>query len=244
MNSTPMNAPTEEIAKRYGLESIPDSVKRLGILVSSQNIDSNEVAKIITQDKDLVARLLKVANPRAEREQDYRFTTVEDCLKRAGMGSVLLLAMHEPLLRAVHKTFMTMLGTELLKRVTTDLPFDGQHLCCEIGFSGRAIGTASLRICPPEARQIAARIVGIPVDALDDDTMVDDVIGELSNMVVGNFKSNLCDAGLKCKLSPPSILHTDDFTLRNSAGSLAERIIFRADGLNLVVELNVDPWGE
>lgn len=239
-----MTAPSEEIARKYGLESIPESVKRLGTLVSSQNIDSAEVAKIITQDKELVSRLLKVANPKAEREQDYRFTTVEECLRRAGMGSVLLLAMHEPLLRAVHKTFKTMLGCELVKRGTTDLPFDGEHLCCEIGFSGKAIGTASLRICPSEARQIAATVVGIPVETLDDDTIVDDVIGELSNMVVGNFKSNLCDAGLKCKLSPPSILHTDDFTLRNSAGSLAERIVFKADRLNLIVELNVDPWGE
>jgi len=240
----PITAPTEEIARKYGLESIPESVKRLGTLVSSQNIDSAEVAKIITQDKELVSRLLKVANPKAEREQDYRFTTVEECLRRAGMGSVLLLAMHEPLLRAVHKTFKTMLGCELMKRSSSDLPFDGTHLYCEIGFTGKAIGTASLRISPPDARGIAASIMGIPVEALDDDSMIDDVIGELSNMVVGNFKSNLCDAGLKCKLSPPNIVHTDDFTLRNTAGSLAERILFKAEALNLIVELNVDPWGD
>jgi hypothetical protein len=54
-----MTAPTEEIAKRYGLESIPESVKRLGALVNSQNVSTEQAAKVIAQDKALVARLLK-----------------------------------------------------------------------------------------------------------------------------------------------------------------------------------------
>ena len=94
-------AAAEDIAKRYGLESIPESVKRLGILVSRPEATTEDVAKLISQDKELTARLLRAANPRAESEEDYGCTTVEEALQRTGMGSVLLVAMHDPLLRAV-----------------------------------------------------------------------------------------------------------------------------------------------
>jgi chemotaxis protein CheX len=152
--------------------------------------------------------------------------------------------MHDPLMRAVHRTFKTMLDLDLELCTSSDLPFAGDHLLSDIAFEGRANGTASLRIQPEDGIQIASKILGIPPTDLDDPSCIEDVIGELSNMVVGNFKSNLCDAGLKCKLCPPKLLRTDDFTLRNSAGSLAERIQFRAAHLHLIVELNVDPWGE
>lgn len=237
-------ATAEEIAKRYGLESIPESVRRLGVLVSSQNVDMEQVAKVIGQDKQLVSRLLRAANPKAEREQDYRFTTIDEALRRTGMGMVLLLAMHDPLRLAVQKTFKTMVGVELELKPSADLPFDGDHLVSEIGFTGRANGLASLRIHPEEAQRIASKILGISPGLLNDETTIDDVIGEISNMVVGNFKSNLCDAGLKCKLSPPRIFRTNDFTLRNTVGSLAERIVFGSADLHPIVEMNVDPWGD
>ena len=108
-----MAAPVEDLAKKYGLESIPESVKRLGQLVAKPEATTEEVAKLIGQDKDLIARLLRIANPRAESEDDYGCTTVEEALQRTGMGSVLLVAMHDPLLRAVQKTFRTMLGVDL-----------------------------------------------------------------------------------------------------------------------------------
>ena len=80
-----MAAPVEDLAKKYGLESIPESVKRLGQLVSKPEATTEEVAKLIGQDKDLIARLLRIANPRAESEDDYGCTTVEEALQRTGM---------------------------------------------------------------------------------------------------------------------------------------------------------------
>ena len=239
-----MAAPVEDFAKKYGLESIPESVKRLGQLVAKPEATTEEVAKLIGQDKDLIARLLRIANPRAESEDDYGCTTVEEALQRTGMGSVLLVAMHDPLLRAVQKTFRTMLGVDLAMHKASALAFDGEHLLCEIGFSGRAIGAASLRLTQPTSVEIAARVLQMPAAELNDPLVIDDVIGELSNMVVGNFKSNLCDAGLKCKLSPPVLTRTEDFELQKPDGALAARIGFHAPDLDLFVDLHVNPWGE
>ncbi len=237
----PPAAPGADLAKRYGLEAVPDNVRRLGQLVSRPDASTEEVTKLIGQDKDFTARLLRVANPKADCEEDYTFTTVEEALQRTGMGIVLLVAMHAPLLRAVQKTFHTMLAVEL-KPLTAAMPITGAHVLCEISFAGKATGAAALRLTTPTALEVAARVLGLPPAELGDVAMIDDVIGELSNMVVGNFKSNLCDAGLNCKLSPPAISRTSDFSLRTSPGSLAERIGFHDPDFQLFVDLNVNPW--
>ena len=239
----PTPTPAEDLSKRYGLEAVPESVRRLGELISRPDATTEDIAKLVGKDKAFAARLLRAANPKAECEADYTATTVEEALQRTGMGSVLLVAMHDPLVRAVQKTFHTMLGVELKMLVTAALPFEGEHLLCEIAFTGKATGTAALRLTPPTAQQIAARVLGMPPADVADAATIDDVIGELSNMVVGNFKSNLCDAGLNCKLSPPAIIRTSDFKLRSVPGSLAERIGFHAPELELFVDLNVNPWG-
>ena len=70
---------------------------------------------------------------------------------------------------------------------------------------------------------------------------MNDVIGELSNMVVGNFKSNLCDAGLTCKLRPPAISRTDVFKLRATDADLAERTGFRAPDIEIFADILVNP---
>ncbi len=239
----PPVAPADELAKCYGLESVPESVRRLGKLVSQPDASTEDVAKLISSDKGFTARLLRAANPRAASEADYSCTTVEEALQRTGMGIVLLVAMYDPLMAAVQKTFQIMLGAEL-KIEARPVPFENEHVLCEISFAGKATGTAALRLTTPTALQVAARVLGMSPAELEDPAVVDDVIGELSNMVVGNFKSNLCDANLNCKLSPPAITRTTQFELRSTEGALAQRIGLRAPDLDLFVDLNVNPWSE
>jgi hypothetical protein len=61
-------------------------------------------------------------------------------------------------------------------------------------------------------------------------------------MVAGNFKSNLCDAGLNCTLQPPKITVTEDFKLQTVEGGNSERHPFRSPELPLFVDLGVNPW--
>jgi len=239
-----MSLPTaDEIARRYGLEALPESVRRLTQLVTRQDADLEELAKIISQDKALVARVLRAANPRAESERDYAVTSVEAALQRTGIGAALLLAMADPLSRAMQKTFVTMLGIQLkVLPITVASPWTGEHVLGEVHFDGKATGTACLHLEPPSAQALAALMLGqSPTDLLDPGE-VNDVIGELTNMVVGNFKSNLCDAGLACKLSLPRIRRTAEFSLRAVRGGLSERLAFRAPPIEIFVDLCVNPW--
>ena len=57
------------------------------------------------------------------------------------------------------------------------------------------------------------------------DEVINDAIGELTNMSVGSFKNGLCDAGYPCKLTIPSILRGSNFCVEPI--SSAERYIYR-----------------
>ncbi len=233
----------EEIARRYGLEPIPDSVRRLTQMVANRDSSTDEFAVIISKDKDLSARVLKAANPRAADESEYTATTVEEVLMRTGLGMAFLVAMSDPLFRAVQKTFHTMLSIQLKTVPAATLEtLKGEHVSGAVHFKGKATGLVQLRISKPAAAKIAAGILGIDPSALGGPEEINDVIGELTNMVTGNFKSNLCDANLACELSPPKILRTSDCRLSSAADSPAERTGFFAPELSLIVDLSVNPW--
>lgn len=239
--STP--AASEDFAKKFGLESIPESVQRLNQLLAKRDASTEDIAKLVSQDKDLAARLLRAANPRAESEADYVTTTVEEALQRTGMSSALLLAMSDPLIRAVHKTFAMMLQIELKAMPPNALdPFVIEHVLGEVTFAGKATGLVHLRLPKSFIPLLGERLLGLsPADIAETET-ANDVIGELCNMIVGNFKSNLCDAGLSCKLSPPKILRTEIFKLRTVDGGTAQRYGFRAKELDFFADLSVNPW--
>lgn len=235
----------ETIARQFGLESIPESVQRLNQLIAKREANIEDFAKLVTQDKELAARVLRAANPRAETEADYAITTVEEALQRTGMSSALLLAMSSPLLLAVTKTFLTMLNTNLeAVAPALILSLNGQHVLGEVTFAGKATGLIHLHLPTSAIPLLGERLLGLSAEDVADPDVANDVIGELCNMITGSFKSNLCDAGLKCKLTPPRISSTSDFKLRVVEGGTSQRYGFRAGEFELLADLSVNPWND
>ena len=240
----PLPTKAADLTERYGLEKTPESVHAFD--PSSWPIGSrastDEIAKVISQDKTLSGLLLSAANPKAQREADYRFTTVEDSLARIGMSWVLMLAMVQPLQRAVLKTFQTMLKVELQPSKAIGLtPFQQEHILCEVAFSGKATGVVHLRLLHEGALVASERMLGLTAEDLQSEGDLDDVIGEVGNMIAGNLKSNLCDAKLDCKLSPPKIARTTSFEIYKPSGNAAERYGFHSPELDLFVDISVNP---
>ena len=94
------------------------------------------------------------------------------------------------------------------------------------------------------AKAIAAGILGMKPEELDDADEIKDAAGELLNIMTGNFKSNLCDAGLDCKLEPPDVKLTDDLETRVVRGGGLERMAFRAGKIELFVDVTANPWND
>lgn len=233
----------EEMVQHYGLTPIPENVRRLGQIIAHQDSTTEEISKLIAQDEGLTAKLLRAANPKAEGEADYAVTSVEGALQRTGIGSALMLAMADPLQCAVRKTFLIMLSLDLHSVIGAETPaIYGEHVLGQVAFTGNTNGEACLRLAPACAQIVAARMLGMSAGDLGSPAEVDDVFAELTNIVVGNFHTNLCDAGLSCKLSPPRISRTTDFRLRPAAGGLVERMGFHATDIDLVVDIRINPW--
>jgi chemotaxis protein CheX len=239
----PANSP--DIAKKFGLESVPESVKRLAQLIAKRDASIDDLAAIISQDKDLKTRLLRAANPGAASEEDYIASTVEEALQRTGMSSALLVAMSAPLIHAVKKTFLTMLAVDLqpLEPGVLD-PFEDEHTLGEVTFAGKATGVVHLRLPLDSVPFIGERLLGLTAEDVADPAVANDIVGELCNMVAGNFQSNLCDAGLECKLTPPRIARTDAFKLHRTPGGTSERYSFKSADLAFFADLSVNAWGE
>lgn len=234
-----------DMAKKFGFEAVPESVKRLTEMISKRGANTEDFAKIVAQDNDLSERLLRAANPRASCKAEYRATTVEDALQRIGMSFALLLAMSDPLVRAIFNAFHTMLDIELTALAPKELTaLETEHVLGEVTFEGKTAGLVHLRLPNSAVPIIGERLLGLTADDLADPAIANDVIGEMCNMVVGNFKSNLCDAGLQCKLSAPKLTRTADFKLQVVNGGTSERYAFQAKELEFFTDLSVNPWVE
>jgi len=233
----------EALRRRFGLPPVSESVARLTRLVGSHDADLDEISRLITQDKSLTARLLRAANPALLKECDYDITDVDQALMRSGMGPVLLLALGDPLARVVVTTFHSMVAIRLtLGDRTSVAPIAGRHLLVEVEFSGRASGRIHLRLTREAARLVAARILGLESSAVTGEGEIEDVISELVNIIGGNVISNLCDAGLNCRLTPPTVVESAEFPALSGMRGLAERMAFVSPEMGMFLDVNLDPW--
>ena len=126
--------------------------------------------------------------------------------------------------RAVSDVFKTMLGrvpsfSTQAPHVTGDtLSTPEGHrpqVVGTVGFIGDINGLIYLHLDLALARLCTSHLLGMDESELDDagDEVINDAIGELTNMTVGGFKNGLCDAGYPCKLTIPSILRGSNFSI-------------------------------
>jgi len=140
--------------------------------------------------------------------------------------------------RAVSDVFKTMLGREptLSKLESRDSGAqlanpDGHRpqVVGTVGFIGDINGLIYLHLDLGFARLCTCHLLGMTEAELDEagDEVINDAIGELTNMTVGGFKNGLCDAGYPCKLTIPSILRGSNFSIEPI--SSAVRYIYNFD---------------
>ncbi len=74
-----------------------------------------------------------------------------------------------------------------------------------VGFSGAMRGSCQIRIGVAAARSItSAMLGGMPID--EDDDSINDALGELCNMLAGNWKNGISSLSSECALSPPTVI--------------------------------------
>jgi chemotaxis protein CheX len=140
---------------------------------------------------------------------------------------------------AVREVFQSMLSLEVVTEPPlTTLPADPQgEVVGSVGFIGDATGVICLYAGVGVAKKLTGRMLGIPETEVDGGDMVNDAIGELSNMVVGYVKSRMCDGGLPCVITIPSIVRGRQLSVESPTQVARTVLGFRTGEDHLLAEI-------
>jgi flagellar motor switch protein FliN len=136
--------------------------------------------------------------------------------------------------------FDTMLSLELTVAETVSASsLSGLRNVSSVCFAGDATGIVSIHVGDALVREMAAGMLGMEPDEIEGEAEIQDLMGELSNIVGGNIKSALTDAGLRCALSTPSCTSGSDFMIESMNLERYERYAFACQGQTLFIEIGV-----
>lgn len=141
-----------------------------------------------------------------------------------------------PLLElAAREVFELMLGCQLA--VPTTAEEATLDITSMVGLAGKLCGVLSLRCDGESAALMASKMLGAEADKVG--SQISDALGEVSNMVAGNFKSKILGLSEGCMLSVPTVITGTDYSLYSQADSpgLEVRLLF--EGMLIIISLQI-----
>lgn len=137
---------------------------------------------------------------------------------------------------AAREVFETMLGSQLTSSPDS---FEEQLLdiTSMVGLAGQICGVLTVRCTANSAVLMASKMLG--VDASEAGPEMGDAVGEVCNMIAGNFKNKIAGMGDGCMLSVPTVITGADYSLHALAdsGKIATHFLF--EGLPLILSIEV-----
>lgn len=141
-----------------------------------------------------------------------------------------------PLLEiATREVFELMLGCQLTVPATaeeTALEFTAM-----VGLAGQLCGVLSVRCDGKAAALMTSKMLGVELDKVGPE--ISDALGEVCNMVAGNFKNKIAGLAEGCMLSPPTVVSGNDYSLHSLADfpALETKMLF--EGMPIVISLQI-----
>jgi len=137
---------------------------------------------------------------------------------------------------AAQEVFESMLGSHLSPAVES-FTEDGLDVTSMVGLAGQVCGIITLRCSAEAATRMAAKMLG--VDTTEAGPEMRDAIGEVCNMIAGNFKNKIAGMGDGCMLSVPTVITGADYSLHALADSGKIEVSLVFEGSPLIVSLEV-----
>ena len=138
---------------------------------------------------------------------------------------------------------MEVFSTMVMMEVKGDFPLKEpvSRFKCSItgmvGFAGTYSGVISIH-CPVElALKVTSNMLGVECDEVNDD--LNDAIGEIANMLGGSVKQVLSKGGLDVKLSIPTVISGEDYTVNSLSDNDCVVVPFTVEGYTLLVGLTL-----
>lgn len=106
-----------------------------------------------------------------------------------------------------------------------------------IGLAGSLCGLLTISCSARTAGQIASRMLGIDAENAGD--QVWDALGELCNMVAGNFKNKLSGPDGRCLLSVPTVITGEGYNCHSLSDGGSFETVLLFDGAPVVIRLEL-----
>jgi chemotaxis protein CheX len=136
---------------------------------------------------------------------------------------------------SVREVFELMLGSSLtVPAIVEDTKLDVTSM---VGLAGKLSGVFTVRCGQKAAVLMASKMLGVTLETLSPE--VADALGEVCNMVAGNFKNKIAGLAEGCMLSPPTVITGGDYTLQSMSGSPALEVWLLFEGMLMVVSLQI-----
>jgi chemotaxis protein CheX len=138
---------------------------------------------------------------------------------------------------SAQEVFSMMLGGELS---IAPEPFSGEGLdvTSMVGLAGSVCGLLTLRCTAKSAALIAAKMLGTDGAIADPESW--DAVGEVCNMVAGNFKTKIAGIGDSCELSVPTVIVGANYSLHALADDCTIEVSLMFEGLPVILSLKIN----
>jgi chemotaxis protein CheX len=137
---------------------------------------------------------------------------------------------------ATQEVFELMLGSRLVPAPppTVDAALE---VTAMVGLAGALCGVLSIRCSSRAGMAMASKMLGVEVDkALPE---VWDALGEICNMVAGNFKNKIPGMGDGCMLSVPTVIMGNDYSCHSLGNAESLRVNFLFEDHLVVAVLEI-----
>ncbi len=114
----------------------------------------------------------------------------------------------------------------------------GSEITAMVGLAGRLCGVLSIRCEEKSAKLMASKMLRIETESTG--PQMADALGEICNMVAGNFKQKIAGLGDSCMLSPPTVISGTDYNLYSLADSpgLEVRLLFEDMPITVILQVH------
>jgi chemotaxis protein CheX len=136
---------------------------------------------------------------------------------------------------ATREVFELMLSCKLEKPINAESSIMG--VTAMVGMAGRLCGVLSVRCGANAADGMASKMLDVEPAKVGPD--MPDAIGEICNMVAGNFKNKISGLAEGCLLSPPTVISGNDYSLYSHSDEPVLQVRLLFEGMPLVVSLQI-----
>ncbi|HEY1755123.1 MAG TPA: chemotaxis protein CheX [Bryobacteraceae bacterium] len=140
------------------------------------------------------------------------------------------------------KVFTTMLGIEAVpcpNATPVEPAGENGGVVALVGFAGQWVGSGSVHCSATLACIITGKFLMADYDHVNDEVL--DAMGEVANMIIGNFKDDAADKLGPLGLSTPTVIHGKNFQTRNWGGQSWVTVPFDCEGELFEVKICLIP---